>query len=527
MAFRFAWPQFSQDFIDSTKELLESALNKGPRAPHICDHIHVKELHFGTHPPHLEVLEISDLSLNHHHQQHSNNSSNHHHQLKFRGMFRLQYAGDFHLVLQTQVQVNPVTQSHPLHSARSPLSMGSFLTSPYNTGILQASKPLILPLLLTLHSLHLDATVYISYSPQHGLTINFKNDPLKELKVGSSFDEVRSVREALEGEVRERVRAVLREHVPRVLHELSLSYLRGGGTAATGGSTQPTTTTNTLETTTSEQYYKTAYGSRSMPNLASHSQNSSAEDIPATDPPPEDVRSIKSSNTTSTTSKQKKRPGPIDTKRTKLVRDTESIHSAPITKPRIQQPPHSQPQSPQDEIVPEARPPIDAMSLDTFLFNHQHHHHNSLSMHHHLHHQQHHHFSTSILNTHSTRYSHFNRSHLRANTSHPSQHHDALPTQQARETMSSDGVVAQEGGVTRSAPTSPRPRPSEKVDPPVPVSALGASSSFDHQRQWSSQSTTSNRRTGMVIMRADLTLAPSMSAKVGKEREREERGGET
>jgi hypothetical protein len=48
MAFRFDWPDFDEEFTEKAKNLLESALNRGPRAPHICDDITVRELNFGT-----------------------------------------------------------------------------------------------------------------------------------------------------------------------------------------------------------------------------------------------------------------------------------------------------------------------------------------------------------------------------------------------------------------------------------------------------------------------------------------------
>jgi distribution and morphology protein 34 len=88
MAFRFTWPIFSADFLDRATLQLESALNGGTKPAQIVGRISVKELHLGTQPPDLEMLEIGELLED-----------------KFRGMFKLTYSGDAYLVLQMSVQV--------------------------------------------------------------------------------------------------------------------------------------------------------------------------------------------------------------------------------------------------------------------------------------------------------------------------------------------------------------------------------------------------------------------------------------
>ncbi|KAI5474211.1 mitochondrion organization and biogenesis-related protein, partial [Pseudohyphozyma bogoriensis] len=87
MSFQFEWPTFSEGFYSDAREMLEQALNKGTKPPIIADRIEVKELNMGTVPPELEILEIGDLSTD-----------------RFRGIFRLTYAGDAFIVLQTKVQ---------------------------------------------------------------------------------------------------------------------------------------------------------------------------------------------------------------------------------------------------------------------------------------------------------------------------------------------------------------------------------------------------------------------------------------
>ena len=103
MSFRFEWPTFSDGFYRDARELLTQALNKGEKPPvrRHCAHsvdaeagqviagdIEVKTVDLGTIPPELEILEIGDLTTD-----------------RFRGIFRLTYAGDAYIELQTSVQV--------------------------------------------------------------------------------------------------------------------------------------------------------------------------------------------------------------------------------------------------------------------------------------------------------------------------------------------------------------------------------------------------------------------------------------
>ena len=88
MSFRFSWPEFDEAFISTASKELENALNRGKKPSNICDLIHVKELSMGTLPPELDILEIGEVSMD-----------------RFRGIFKLAYSGDGHLVLETKVQV--------------------------------------------------------------------------------------------------------------------------------------------------------------------------------------------------------------------------------------------------------------------------------------------------------------------------------------------------------------------------------------------------------------------------------------
>jgi hypothetical protein len=65
MSFSFQWPRFSDQFHADAIEMLNAALNKGPKPPVIADKIEVVELEMGTQvrlsvPPH----QLSYLLIN-------------------------------------------------------------------------------------------------------------------------------------------------------------------------------------------------------------------------------------------------------------------------------------------------------------------------------------------------------------------------------------------------------------------------------------------------------------------------------
>lgn len=88
MSFTFKWPRFSDQFHADAIQMLDSALNKGNKPPVIADKIEVVELEMGTQPPELEIRDIGEMTMD-----------------QFRGIFRLTYEGDAHIVLRTKVQV--------------------------------------------------------------------------------------------------------------------------------------------------------------------------------------------------------------------------------------------------------------------------------------------------------------------------------------------------------------------------------------------------------------------------------------
>lgn len=58
MSFSFQWPRFSPQFHADAIEMLNAALNKGPKPPVIADKIEVVELEMGT-----QVRSSASMSL--------------------------------------------------------------------------------------------------------------------------------------------------------------------------------------------------------------------------------------------------------------------------------------------------------------------------------------------------------------------------------------------------------------------------------------------------------------------------------
>ncbi|KAL0094657.1 hypothetical protein F4703DRAFT_1765568 [Phycomyces blakesleeanus] len=198
MAFRFNWPEFDSDFYTDAKAQLETALNKGEKPKEIVDHITVKDLYLGTVPPELEILEIGELTTD-----------------TFRGIFKLTYKGDAHIVLQTKVQANPMhvqrSESLPRHTRPT---------------ILAAAQPLVVPMLLKISDLQLRGIVVLVVSKTKGITLVFKNDPLEGILVSSTFDSVTALRDFLQREIEAQIRKLLQEDMPVMIHNLSLKHMQ-------------------------------------------------------------------------------------------------------------------------------------------------------------------------------------------------------------------------------------------------------------------------------------------------------------
>ncbi|KAL2024440.1 hypothetical protein VTK56DRAFT_8251 [Thermocarpiscus australiensis] len=195
MAFNFNWSPLTADagFYKRARDLLTTALNKSPKPPIIVDDIFVTEFNLGSVPPDLEILEIGDLAED-----------------RFRGIFKMCYSGDAFLTLKTRVQANPLNtylSAKPTFTSPQPLAAASGLT---------------IPLQITLSEIKLSAFIILVFSKQKGLTIVFRNDPLESLKVSSTFDSIQFVRDYLQRTIEIKLRDLIMDELPAIIHRLSL-----------------------------------------------------------------------------------------------------------------------------------------------------------------------------------------------------------------------------------------------------------------------------------------------------------------
>lgn len=148
------------------------------------------------------MLEIGDLSLD-----------------RFRGIFKLGYQGDAWLEVRCRVQANPLSHNPHLHANHA---------LPMSTPLL-ASQPLLVPMTLKLSLLNLRAILILVISKSKGITLVFKNDPLQNVDVSSTFDSIEVIRGYLQQEIEGQLREMFREDLPGIIHRLSQKWFAGSG----------------------------------------------------------------------------------------------------------------------------------------------------------------------------------------------------------------------------------------------------------------------------------------------------------
>jgi distribution and morphology protein 34 len=107
-------------------------------------------------------------------------------------------------------------QANPLNTY---LSAKPGFTSPQP---LAAASSLTIPLQITLSEIKLSAFIILVFSKQKGLTIVFRNDPLESLKVSSTFDSIQFVRDYLQRTIEGKLRDLMMDELPAIIHRLSL-----------------------------------------------------------------------------------------------------------------------------------------------------------------------------------------------------------------------------------------------------------------------------------------------------------------
>ncbi|PVU94763.1 hypothetical protein BB561_002269 [Smittium simulii] len=198
MSFRFRWGDFPPEFVEEVRSSLTKSLasNTSGFPSNIVGEFKVTQLDFGSIAPALEILEVVDIDED-----------------IFKAIFNLTYEGDMSLVFQTFVQANPLAE----HASNFP-SFNSI-------GFLLANKPLVVPMFLKISNIALKAIIILSISKRNGITLVFKNEPLKSVQVSSSFDNVSSIQRKLQQTIEKVLQDLLVEDLPKIIHEMSVRQI--------------------------------------------------------------------------------------------------------------------------------------------------------------------------------------------------------------------------------------------------------------------------------------------------------------
>lgn len=219
MSFKVDWNTLETDSLASwTKDLLTAALNSGKRPNVLASNIEIKDLNFGKIAPTFEILEIGEIG-----------------QDRFRGIFKINYNGDFHLTLHTKVQANPLKIYSDNSLENEVANYCDIFDDPNNNSsnynynfitpdFLLSNDPFNLPLDLRLSDIKISGIGIIVFSKSKGLTLVFRNDPLDSIKVSSTFDSVQVLANFLQKQIENQIRDLFRETLPTLIHKLSLKY---------------------------------------------------------------------------------------------------------------------------------------------------------------------------------------------------------------------------------------------------------------------------------------------------------------
>ncbi|GMM28735.1 ERMES complex subunit [Martiniozyma asiatica (nom. inval.)] len=196
MSFRINWESVEKEsFSAYASELLQEALNSGTRPSILSDDIRIKELNFGTVAPSFQILEIGDLGVD-----------------KFRGIFNFKYSGDARITVTTKISASLLKNYAS--------GMEEFVRPEFNV----SDCDFDIPLNLTLSEFKMSSIIIIVFSKTKGLTLVFKNDPLENIDVTSTFDRIRPIARFLQVKIENGIRDLFREFLPSLLYKFSLKY---------------------------------------------------------------------------------------------------------------------------------------------------------------------------------------------------------------------------------------------------------------------------------------------------------------
>jgi len=196
MSLKFNWPNHEQQlqFIELLKNSLTEVLNAGEKPKSVVGPITITGVELGSQPPIIEILNITDASLAHE---------------SFGASIRMVYEGDASLQLETVVQVNRIcgTSQHSLRTIK-------------RVGILCAHKELNVPIKLTISHIKL-AGVLVVVKAKGSLDIRFKNDPLKNVQITSTFDSLAPARKVVQRMVEGRLREFMMVRLPAMSKKIN------------------------------------------------------------------------------------------------------------------------------------------------------------------------------------------------------------------------------------------------------------------------------------------------------------------
>lgn len=93
-------------------------------------------------------------------------------------------------------------------------------------GMLAASHPLVVPMLLRLSHFRLNSYVVLVVSRQKGITLVFKTDPLQNVDINSTFDSIAVIQKFIQREIEGQLRQMFREDLPGIIHRLSQQWVK-------------------------------------------------------------------------------------------------------------------------------------------------------------------------------------------------------------------------------------------------------------------------------------------------------------
>ncbi|GAV29537.1 hypothetical protein PMKS-003038 [Pichia membranifaciens] len=199
MSFKLNWNAIEKDsFLSYARELLEEALNSGKRPAILSDDIRIVALNFGTIAPIFQILEIGDLGVD-----------------KFRGIFNFKYHGDASITVTTKISASLLKNYNNNIDDDFDFIKPNFIVSDCDFDI---------PLNLTLSNFKMSSIIIIVFSKTKGLTLVFKNDPLENIDVNSTFDRITPIANFLQKKIESQISDLFKEFLPSLLYKFSLKY---------------------------------------------------------------------------------------------------------------------------------------------------------------------------------------------------------------------------------------------------------------------------------------------------------------